>query len=412
MRRVVVTGLGVVSPVGTGCQTFWQSLIQGKSGIGPLTAFDCSAFDSRIAGEVKDYTPPACLSPKEAHRAPRFIQFALKAAEEAMLDSGLDAKNSADPYRYGAIVGCGIGDLHIIEEQYNVYLQKGPKKMSPFLIPLMITNEAAGWIGIHFGLKGVNYCPVTACASASHAIGEAFRTIKHGYADAIVAGGTESCLTPLGVGGFCSIKALCKRNDEPQRACRPFEKDRSGFVMAEGAGLVVLEEYEHAKKRGAHIYCEMAGYGATCDAYHMTAPDPEGRAAAKAILLALSEAGINAGPKMYINAHGTSTELNDKMETQAIKSAFGQYAKDIYISSTKSMTGHTLGAAGGIEFVATALAMKYKIIPPTINYETPDPDCDLNYTPNKAVSLDIKVAMSNSLGFGGHNATLLVKELK
>jgi len=412
MRRVVVTGLGVVSPVGTGCQIFWQSLIHGKSGIGPLTAFDCKDFDSRIAGEVKDYTPPACLSPKEVHRAPRFIQFALKAAEEAILDSGIDAKNSPDPYRYGAIIGCGIGDLHIIEEEYNVYLKRGPKKMSPFLIPLMITNEAAGWVGIHFGLKGVNYCPVTACASASHALGEAYRSIKYGQSDVVVAGGTESCLTPLGVGGFCAIKALSKRNDEPQRACRPFEKDRSGFIIAEGAGIVVLEEYEHAKKRGAKIYCEMAGYGATCDAYHMTAPDPEGKAAAKAISLALEDAHINAGPNMYINAHGTSTELNDKMETQAIKSAFGQYAKDIYISSTKSMTGHTLGAAGGIEMVATVLAMKNKIIPPTINYETPDPDCDLNYTPNKAVQLDIKVAMSNSLGFGGHNATLLVKELK
>ncbi len=412
MRRVVVTGVGAVSPVGTGSRVFWQSLINGKSGVGPLTAFDAKDFESRIAGEVKDFTPPACLSLKEVHRAPRFIQFALKAAEEALLESGLNPKTAADPYRYGTIMGCGIGSLEIIEKEYNVYLEKGPKKISPFLIPLMITNEAAGWVGIHFGLKGVNYCPVTACASASHAIGEAFRAIKHGYADAMVAGGTEACLCPLGVGGFCALKALSRRNDEPQRASRPFDRDRSGFVMAEGAGAVVLEEYEHAKKRGAPIYCEVAGYGATCDAFHMTAPDPEGKAATKAMQLSMEEAGVNPGPNIYINAHGTSTELNDKMETQAIKGAFGAHAKSIYISSTKSMTGHMLGAAGGVEFVAACLALKYKVIPPTINYDNPDPDCDLNYTPNQAVKLDLKVALSNSLGFGGHNATLLVKELK
>ncbi|MCP4653136.1 MAG: beta-ketoacyl-ACP synthase II [Candidatus Omnitrophica bacterium] len=411
MKRVVVTGCGVVSPVGIGKTSFWDSLVCGKSGVGPLTAFDVSAFDSQIAGEVLDFIPPSFLSSKDLRRAPRFVQLVLKAAEEALEDSGIK-DHLDDPYRIGTIIGSGIGSLGTVEEEHLVFLNKGPKRISPFLIPMLITNEAAGWVAIRFGLKGINFCPVTACASGAHAIGEAFEAIKLGKADAIVCGGSESSLTPLGVGGFCALKALCKRNDEPTRASRPFDKERSGFVMAEGAGVVVLEEYEHAKARGAHIYVEMGGYGATCDAYHITAPDPEGQAASRAIQFAMEDAGVEPQAGVYVNAHGTSTFLNDKMETNAIKNAFGKYAYDINVSSTKSMTGHTLGAAGAIEYIVCCLAVKNKIIPPTINYENPDPECDLNYTPNKAIEADLKIALSNSLGFGGHNATLLIKEFK
>lgn len=410
-RRVVVTGCGVVSPIGVGEDFFWDSLVKGKSGIAEITQFDASAFDSRIAGEVKDFTPPAFLSSKDLRHTARFVQFALEASDQAVKKSSLNLEN-IDAYRTGVIIGSGIGSLETIEREHKVLLEKGPGKLSPFLIPMLITNEAAGLVAIQFGLKGINFCTVTACASGAHAVGEAYRMIEYDKADIMICGGTEASIVPLGVGGFCSLKALSTRNHEPQRASRPFDKERSGFVMAEGAGIVVLEELESALRRGAYIYGEICGYGATCDAYHITAPHPKGESAAKAIELAITEAGVSKQEKLYINAHGTSTKLNDKMETDAIKTVFGRFAGEQQISSTKSIMGHTLGAAGAIEFIVCCLAIKNKIIPPTINYENPDPECDLNYTPNKAIEFDVKTALSNSLGFGGHNATLIVKEFK
>ena len=411
MRRVVITGCGVVSPIGIGKSFFWNSLVNGKSGVDKITQFDVKEFDSRIAGEVTDFVPPEYFSPKDVRKTPRFAQFALVAAQEALAESGLDLER-IDPYQIGAIIGSGVGSLETVERECMTLLEKGPRRLSPFMIPMLITNEAAGHVAIRFKLKGVNLCTVTACASGAHGIGEAYRAIREGKATVMVSGGTEACICALGVGGFCALKALSKRNDEPQRASRPFDRERDGFVMAEGAGIIVLEELEHAKKRGAFIYGELSGYGATCDAYHITAPDPEGDTAAKAMSIAMEEAGVLPEENIYINAHGTSTQLNDKMETKAIKKVFGDHAKNVFISSTKSMTGHTLGAAGAIEFIACCLALKNRIVPPTINYENPDPDCDLNYTPNKAQEFELKVAMSNSLGFGGHNANLLIKEFK
>ncbi len=411
MRRVAVTGCGVVTPVGKEKNSFWDSLSHGRSGVGEITLFDAKDFDSRIAGEIKDFTPPSYFSPKDTRKTPRFVQFALKAAEEAIADCGLNLEQ-IDPYQIGTIIGSGVGSLETVEREHKVLLEKGPKRLSPFMIPSLITNEAAGQVAIRFKLKGVNFCIVTACASGAHSIGEGYRVIKQDKADLMVCGGTEACIVPLGVGGFCALKALSKRNDDPQRASRPFDQQRDGFVMAEGAGMVVLEELEHAKKRGAFIYGELTGYGATCDAFHITAPDSQGGAAARAMSLALDEAKVCRSELIYLNAHGTSTKLNDTMETKAIKNTFGNHAKDVFISATKSMLGHTLGAAGAIEFIICCLAIKNKIIPPTINYENPDPECDLNYTPNQAKPMDIKIAMSNSLGFGGHNATLLVEEYK
>ena len=411
MRRVVVTGCGVVSPVGIGKDAFWESLIKGKSGIRKITQFDPSSFDSQIAGEVKDFDPSSFFSPKELKRTPRFVQFAIVSTYEALKDSSLNLEK-IDPYRVGVIIGSGIGSLETVEKEHKVLLEKGPSRVSPFLIPMLITNEAAGCVAIRFNIKGVNFCTVTACASGAHAIGEAYRAIKDNKADVMICGGTEACITPLGVAGFCSLKALSTRNEEPERASRPFDRERDGFVIAEGCGIVILEELNFALKRGAPIYGELAGYAATCDAYHITAPSPDAEAPAKAMELAVKEAKISLEDNIYINAHGTSTPLNDKVETKAIKKAFGNYAKKLWISSTKSMTGHTLGAAGAVEFIVICLALKNKIIPPTINYENPDPECDLNYTPNQAKEVDIKVALSNSLGFGGHNATLLVKSLE
>ncbi|MCK4912491.1 MAG: beta-ketoacyl-ACP synthase II [Candidatus Omnitrophica bacterium] len=411
MRRVVITGCGVISPVGNEKGSFWDSLTNGKSGVGKITNFDATEFDSKIAGEVNDFILPSHFSPKDERKTPRFVQFALKAAEEAIADCGLDI-SQVDPYQIGTIIGSGVGSLETIEREHKILLEKGPRRLSPFMIPMLITNEAAGHVAIRFKLKGINYCTVTACASGAHAIGQGYRDIKSGNATLMACGGAEACVVPLGVGGFCALKALSKRNDEPQKASRPFDLERNGFVIAEGAGIVVLEELEHAKKRGAYIYGELSGYGATCDAFHITAPDPDGGAATKAISLALDEAKVSRDEKIYLNAHGTSTKLNDAMETKAVKSVFGSHAKDVLISSTKSMTGHTLGAAGAIEFIACCLALKNKIIPPSINYENPDPECDLNYTPNEARSENVKVVMSNSLGFGGHNATLVIKELK
>ena len=409
-RRVVVTGLGVVSPIGCVKDIFWDNLIKGKNGIGPLTHFDASQYDSRIAGEVKEFAPHPSISSKELRRMEKFVQFGVTAAKDAMEDSGIDVSKE-DPYRIGVLVGSGIGSLRIIEEEHKVILEKGPSRVTPFLIPMLIVNMASGHISIMTGVKGPNLCITTACASGSHAIGEAMRIIQYGDADVMIAGGTESCISALGIGGFCALKALSTRNDEPQRASRPFDKDRDGFVMSEGCGIAILEELEHAKKRNAKIYGEIVGYGMTGDAYHMTAPDPEGEGATRCMANALKDANLKPEDISYINAHGTSTSLNDKIETMAIKKVFGSFAKKVPVSSTKSMLGHQLGAAGAVEFVICCLAIEKSIIPPTINYETPDPDCDLDYVPNKARKAKVNVCLSNSLGFGGHNATLCVKKI-
>ena len=409
-KRVVITGQGIISPLGCSVASFWESLKQGKSGIGPLTSFDAKDYDCRIAGEVKDFDALSFgLSKKDASRMEKFILYALAAAKQAIDDSKLDL-DKEDRERIGVLVGSGIGSLGIIEEQHKVLLKSGPSRLSPFLIPMLIVNEASGQIAIKFGLKGPNSCVTTACASGSHAIGDAFKIIQRGDSDIIVTGGTESCIVPMGVGGFCALKALSKRNDEPQKASRPFDLQRDGFVMAEGAGVVILEELEHAKKRGANIYAEIVGYGMSADAYHITAPDPAGEGASRSMKLALEDAKINPQEVSYINAHGTSTKLNDKVETLAIKQALGEAAKKVMVSSTKSMTGHLLGAAGGVEFIACCLAIRDRIVPPTTNYEYPDPDCDLDYVPNSARQAEVSVCVSNSLGFGGHNATLVVKK--
>ena len=408
-RRVVVTGLGIVSPIGCNKEEFWSNLINGKNGIGPLTHFDATQYESRIAGEVRNFIPHPFISAKDLRRMEKFVQFGVTASKNAVEDSGLDISKE-DPYRIGVLVGSGIGSLRIIEEQHKVILEKGPSRVTPFLIPMLIVNMAAGHISIMIGVKGPNLCVTTACASGSHAIGDAMRIIQYGDADVMIAGGTESCITTLGIGGFCALKALSTRNNEPQRASRPFDKDRDGFVMSEGCGIVILEELEHAKKRNAKIYGEIVGYGMTGDAYHMTAPDIEGEGAARCMANALKDASLRPEDISYINAHGTSTSLNDKIETLAIKKVFGNQAKKIPVSSTKSMLGHQLGAAGAVEFVICCLAIERGVIPPTINYETPDPDCDLDYVPNKARKVKVDACLSNSLGFGGHNATVIVKK--
>ena len=409
-HRVVITGLGAICAVGNDVESSWEAMKAGKSGVGPLTSFDASKFDSRIAGEVKGFDPASVgLTTKDTKRMDKFVQYALAAAKQAVQSSGLELAKE-DRNRIGVLVGSGIGSLHTIEEQFKVYLEKGPGKLSPFLIPMLIVNEASGQVAITFGLKGPNSCVATACASGSHAIGDAFRILERGDADVMISGGTESCITYLGVGGFCALKALSLRNNDPQKASRPFDAERDGFVIAEGSGLVVLETLEHAKKRDAKIIAEIVGYGMSCDAYHITAPDPEGDGAARAMAAALKDAHLNPEDVDYINAHGTSTKLNDKLETVAIKKALGAYAKKVMVSSTKSMTGHLLGAAGGLEFVICCLAIRDSVIPPTTNYEHPDPDCDLDYVPNTARKKVLKVCISNSLGFGGHNATLAVKK--
>ncbi len=410
-RRVVVTGIGVVSPIGNSKEEFWYSLTEGKSGAGVITHFDASEFSSQIDAEVKDFEPTKYIKPKELKRMDKFVQFAVYASKMACEDSGLDL-DKTDRNRVGVLIGTGIGGLHVVEEQQKSYLEKGPKRISPFLIPMLIVNMAPGQVSINLGIKGPNSCVTTACATGGHSIGDAFKIIQRGDAEVMFAGGTESCITPLGFGGFCAMKALTTRNDDPKGASRPFDKDRDGFLMAEGSGIVVLEELEHAKKRGANIYAELAGYGMSGDAYHMTAPDPKGEGGARCMSLSLKDAGINPEEVDYINAHGTSTPMNDKVETLAIKTVFGDYAKKVAVSSTKSMTGHLLGAAGGVECAAVALAIKEGVIPPTINYTTPDPDCDLDYVPNTARKKQIKAAMSNSLGFGGHNVTLVLKRFE
>ncbi len=411
-NRVVVTGLGVVTPVGNDVSSFWSALKEGKSGVGKLTAFDATQYKSRIAGEVKGFDFQSYgINSKEANRMEKFVQLAVACAYQAVKDSGLDL-NKENKERIGVIVGSGIGSLRIIEEEHKLILDKGPSRITPFLIPMLIVNEASGHVAISFGFKGPNLCVTTACASGSHAIGEAMRIIQRADADVMIAGGTESCITVLGIGGFCALKALSTRNDEPQKASRPFDAQRDGFVMAEGCGLVVLESLEHAQKRNAHIYAELVGFGMSCDAYHITAPDPDGSGAALAMSKALKDAKFNSEDVDYINAHGTSTKLNDKIETLAIKKALGNHAKNVMVSSTKSMTGHLLGAAGGVEFVACCLTIKDQVVHPTINYEYPDPECDLDYVPNVARKAEVDVCMSNSLGFGGHNATLVVKKFK
>jgi len=409
-KRVVITGLGVVSPVGNDVASFWQSLKEGKSGVGPITSFDATAFDSRIAAEVKNFDPTQHgISLKDVKRTAKFVQFAVAAAKQAVESSGLDFSKE-DTNRIGVIIGSGIGSLHTIEEEHKIFLSKGPSRLSPFLIPMLIVNEASGLVAIIHGLKGPNSCIATACASGSHAIGEAYRTILYGDADVMVTGGTESCIVPTSVGGFCALKALSTSNDNPQKASRPFDRDRNGFVMAEGCGLVVMESLEHAQKRKANIIAEIVGFGMTCDAYHITAPDPGGQGAAGAMIVAMKDAQMNPGEIDYINAHGTSTKLNDKIETLSMKKAFGESAKKVMVSSIKSMTGHLLGAAGGVEFVTCCLVIKDGVVPATINYEHPDPDCDLDYVPNIARKAQVSACMSNSLGFGGHNASLIVKK--
>jgi len=410
-RRVVVTGLGVISPVGTGCGKFWQSLVEGKSGIRPITHFDASQFDCRIAGDIKDYDPADHFSTKEARHLAPFVQYAVVTSREAIAQAKLDLK-SIDLDRMGVLIGSGIGSLETLEAEFLKYLDKGPSRMSPFFIPKIIINEAAGQVSIDTGARGPTTCVATACATATNAIGDAMRFIQYGDADVIIAGGTEAATTILGIGGFCALKALSKRNEEPEKASRPFDAQRDGFVMGEGAGVALLESLEHAKARGANILCELVGYGRTSDAYHITAPESNGRGATRAIELAIQDAGLKNTDISYINAHGTSTKLNDQVESLAVKNVFGEHAKNVPMSSTKSMTGHLLGAAGGIEFAASVMAVRENIAPPTINYENPDPDCDLDYVPNTARKMEINTAMSNSLGFGGHNASVIVKKFK
>ena len=406
-RRVVVTGLGVVSPVGKDVNTFWDSLCSGKSGISRIESFDTTNYPSKIAGEIKDIDFSGVVEPKEINRTDRNILFALFAAEQVIRDSGLDL-NTEDLARIGTIIGSGIGGLKTLEIEHAKLLSRGPGRVSPFLVPMMITDMAAGRVSIKYGFKGPNFCVVSACASASHSLGEAFLGIKAGMMDVAIAGGSESGITPLSFAGFCSMKALSSRNDVPEKASSPFDKKRDGFVMGEGSGLVLLESLDHAMARKARIYAEFLGYGATGDAFHISAPAPEGEGAQRSMVMALASAGLKASDIDYINAHGTSTDLNDKLETLAIHKVFGEHALKVNISSTKSMTGHLLGASGGIEFIATVLSICKNIIHPTINYEDPDPDCDLNYTPNVAVSRNVRYAMSNSFGFGGHNASLVV----
>ncbi len=411
-RRVVITGIGAVSPLGNDLQSTWEGLKAGKSGIGPITLVDSEPYPCKIAGEVRDFdAAPWFKNPKDARRCDRYAQFAVAASKMAIDDAGLDSEG-LDRDRVGVMVGSGIGGLGTLEREHEKFITRGASRVSPFVIPMMISNIGSGIISMEYGFGGPNMSIVTACATANHNIGEAWRIIKFGDADAIVCGGAEASILPMGLSGFSNMKALSNRNDEPERASRPFDSGRDGFVMGEGAGVVVIEEYEHAKKRGATIYAELAGYGISGDAYHMTSPHPEGHGAARCMDMALQHAKMNPEEVTYVNAHGTSTPLGDICESKAIKKSFGDYAKDgLIVSSTKSMTGHLLGAAGGIELAACLMAIKDNIIPPTINLENQDPECDLDYTPNVAREVEVKSALSNSFGFGGHNASVLVREI-
>jgi 3-oxoacyl-[acyl-carrier-protein] synthase II len=410
-RRVVVTGLGVVTSLGLQVGEMWRRLLAGESGIRVLKLVDTTGHKVTFGGEISDWDPTAYVSHKDARRLDRFAQFALVAAIEAVRDSGIDFAVE-DPFRCGVILGSGIGGLNEIEQQHQRLLERGPDKVSPFTIPKLMANAAAGHVSIQYGLKGINTTVATACASATNATGDAFRALQYGDADIMISGGAESAITPMGVSAFANMRALSERNDEPTAASRPFDKDRDGFVLSEGAGVYVLEELEHARRRGAKIYGELLGYGASGDGGHITQPDEHGTGAARAMSAALGNAGVGPEEVGYINAHGTSTPLGDKAETIAIKRVFGDSAKDVSISSTKSQLGHLLGASGGVEFIISVLALQEGVIPPTINYQTPDPDCDLDYTPNQPRQRKIKVAMSNSFGFGGHNASVVMGRLR
>ena len=407
-RRVLVTGTGVISPLGNSTELFWENLIAGKSGAGPITRFDASKFTTRFACEVKDFSTHDVVDRKDAKRMDRFVQYAVVATHEALRSAGLDL-DAVDRTRVGVVIGSGIGGMETLEEQHSNLIQKGPGRVSPFFIPMMIIDMAAGQISIQFGLKGPNFATVSACASGAHAIGEALRLLRAGDADVMIAGGSESTITPLALAGFASARALSTRNDEPQRASRPFDADRDGFVIGEGAAVLVLEREEHAQRRGAKPLCELSGYGASGDAYHITAPCVDGEGAARAMRRALDDAHLRADGVQYVNAHGTSTPAGDPAEVAAIKSVFGDHARKLTVSSTKSMTGHLLGAAGGLEAVATALTLSRGIVPPTINLERPDPTCDLDFVPHQARTQHVTAALSNSFGFGGHNVTLALK---
>jgi len=408
-KRVVVTGVGAITPIGNTSAEYWSGLLSGRNGIGAITLFDASRHDCRIAGEVKNFDPHDYMDRKEAKRMDRFAHFGVSAAKQALVDAQLTI-NDLNAEQVGTIIGSGIGGIKVLEDQQTIYLNRGPDRCSPFMIPMMIANMAAGLTAIHTGAKGPNSCPVTACAAGSNAIGDAFRLIQCGYAQAMICGGTEAAITPLSIAGFASMKALSFRNDDPQTASRPFDRDRDGFVMGEGAGILILEELQSAISRGARILAEIVGYGMTCDAYHMTSPVPGGDGAARAIQLALKDAKLSPEQVSYINAHGTSTPVNDPTETAAMKQALGKHASKVAISSTKSMTGHLLGGSGGIEAVAAVLAVANDQIPPTINLVNPDPDCDLDYVPHHSRAAKVEVALSNSFGFGGHNVTLAFKK--
>ena len=411
-RRVVVTGLGAITPVGNDVATTWRMLLQGKSGAGPITRFDTSNFTVRFAAEVKGFDPLEYMDRKEAKRADPYTQFAVAAATQAMRDAGLAGTTAYEPDRTGVIIGSGIGGLKSFEEQHDVYRERGPSKISPFFIPMFIADIAAGIVSMQFQAKGPNYATVSACATSAHAIGDAFRAVQYGDADVMITGGAEATITPMAIGGFSNMKALSERNDSPETASRPFDATRDGFVMGEGAAVLILEDLEHARARGARIYAELVGYGATGDAYHLTAPAPGGEGAQRAMRRALVDANLTPEMVQYVNAHGTSTPANDVNETTAIKAVFGEAVSGLNVSSTKSATGHMLGAAGAVECVVTTLAVCEGKVPPTINYETPDPECDLNYTPNVMVEREITAALSNSFGFGGHNVTLAVQRYR
>ncbi|MHB8156018.1 MAG: beta-ketoacyl-ACP synthase II [Desulfocucumaceae bacterium] len=409
VHRVVITGLSVISPVGIGVEPFWSNLVEGRSGVGPVTRFDTEGYSTRIGAEVKGFDPENYLDKKEARRMDRFTQFAMAAAGMVIEDARIDLA-SIDRDRAGVILGTGIGGLQTLEDQHKVLMNRGPGRVSPFFIPMMIANMGAAQVAIQYGLRGCNLVTTSACASSNNAIGDSFRMLQRGQADIMICGGSEAPITPMAMAGFCSLKAMSTRNDEPERASRPFDSARDGFVIGEGAGFLVLETLEHAMKRGARIYGEIIGYGSSCDAYHITAPDPEGRGSALSMGFALDDAGVSVKEVDYINAHGTSTPLGDKLESFAVRQVFGDHAGKIAVGSTKSMTGHLLGAAGGLEAVICLLTMNRGIIPPTINLDNPDPDCDLDYVPNKAKKADVNVALSNSFGFGGHNVTLVFKK--
>jgi 3-oxoacyl-[acyl-carrier-protein] synthase II len=409
-RRVVVTGMGIVTPLGNDLETFWHNLVAGQCGIDKITAFDAAPFATQIAGEVKNFDPaPAFPSPKEIRRTDRYTQFGVYAAWSALQDSGLELdKENLD--EIGVFLGSGIGGLQTTSEQLKILQERGPGRLSPFMIPMLISNMASGIVSMYFNLRGPNFATCSACATANHAIGEAWRTIKMGDAQVMLAGGAEATIVPIGIGGFCAMRAMSTRNDDPKHASRPFDKDRDGFVMGEGSGVIVLEDLEHAKKRGAKIYCEISGYGNTADAHHLTAPSPGGEGAARCMKMALRTGGLNLTDVSYINAHGTSTPQGDVCETQAVKSVFGDHARKLVVSSTKGATGHMLGAAGAVEMAVCALAIKNSVVPPTINLQNPDPECDLDYVPNTAREMPVNVIVNNSFGFGGHNSTIAAKK--